>query len=293
MTRTPSTSRLTIWGVVVSESSAANPLGTVAQRERLIQFRRYADVRSLYVCGPGVKDVLTRTIASLELLEMASNAVDPLHTLQAALQVAPNSNEQANLLASLREHLESAPAPIPILVGTLTGLIVNAGDSLLKRWVIDLLHFAICRSTLSLEQRTQMASQTLDTMAQLIEDPNPAIVKVVIQTLTTVYPLLFRFLCTNRNNHAAWNILATCKARIIEFVWSPTTPLGVKLSAMKFAQKVILVQTRGVSDPRLQNKNDPNLAFCPADHPFIPVPQLENEGKKLLEGLITTLYSSQ
>ncbi|KAG5647460.1 hypothetical protein DXG03_009391 [Asterophora parasitica] len=224
---------------------------------------------------------------------MASNAVDPLQTLQAALKEAPNSNEQAQLLATLREHLESAPGPIPILVGTLTGLIVNAGDSLLKRWVIDLLHFAICRSTLSLEQRTQMASQALDTLAQLVDDSNLAIVKVVIQTLTTIYPLLFRFLCTNRNNHTTWNSLTACKARIIEFLWAPTAGTGVKLSAMKFVQKVILVQTRGVSDPRLQNKNDPNLAFCPADHPFIPAAQLENEGKKLLEGVITTLYSSQ
>lgn len=86
---------------------------------------------------------------------MASNPVDPLQALHAALTVQPNSKEQADLLATLRESLENHPAPIPILVGTLIGIVVNAGDSLLKRWVIDLLHFAICRSTLSLEQRTQ------------------------------------------------------------------------------------------------------------------------------------------
>jgi hypothetical protein len=39
-----------------------------------------------------------------------------------------------------------------------------------------------------------VSSQALDTLAQLVDDPNPAIVKVVIQCLTTVYPLLFRFL---------------------------------------------------------------------------------------------------
>lgn len=89
--------------------------------------------------------------------------------------------------------------------------------------------------------------------------------------------------------------------------------MGVKLSAMKFMQRVILVQTRGVSDPRvvfyslfltlrcipefdnlqLQNKNDPNISFCPADHPFISVAKLEMEGQKLLEGVMTILYSSQ
>ena len=140
---------------------------------------------------------------------MAGNPVDPLQTLQAALSVQANSKEQADLLATLRESLENHPAPIPILVGTLIGIVVNAGDSLLKRWVIDLLHFAICRSSLSLEQRTQslfqyiqytlfhsllfvVASQALDTLAQLVDDPKPAIVKVVIQCLSTMYPLLFR-----------------------------------------------------------------------------------------------------
>jgi len=44
---------------------------------------------------------------------------------------------------------------------------------------------------------------------------------------------------------------------------------------------------------QLQNKNDPNISNCPSDHPFINVPKLEQEGQKLLEGLITMLYTSQ
>ncbi|KAF8661382.1 hypothetical protein AX16_001475 [Volvariella volvacea WC 439] len=224
---------------------------------------------------------------------MASVPADPLHILQSALAAQANSKEQADLLSTLRESLESHPAPIPILVGTLVGIIVNAGDSLLKRWVIDLLHYAICRSPLSVEQRTQMASQSLDTLAQLLDDPNPAIVKVVIQCLTGVYPLLFRLLCTNRSNPAAWTTLSTCKARILEIVWTPNVGMGMKLSAVKFLQRVILVQMRGIPDPRLQNKNDPNIAMCPADHPFISAPKLEAEGQKLFEATITLLYSSQ
>jgi symplekin len=86
---------------------------------------------------------------------MASNPVDPLQTLQAALSVPANSEEQAELLSKLRDSLEQHPAPIRVLVGTLIASVVNAGDSLLKTWVIDLLHFAICRSTLSMEQKTQ------------------------------------------------------------------------------------------------------------------------------------------
>ena len=90
---------------------------------------------------------------------MASTPVDPLQTLQAALSAQANSKEQADLLAALRESLEARPAPIPILVDTLLGIAVNAGDSLLKRWILDLLQFAICRSSLIIEQRTQSEFQ--------------------------------------------------------------------------------------------------------------------------------------
>ncbi len=88
---------------------------------------------------------------------MASNLVDPLQALSAALAVPPDSQQQADLLATLRESLEAHPSPIPILCSTLIRTVSGAGDTLLKRWVLDLLHFAICRSTLSIEARTQCA----------------------------------------------------------------------------------------------------------------------------------------
>ena len=88
---------------------------------------------------------------------MASNPVDPLQQLSAALAAPADSKEQADLLATLRESLEAYPNPIPILCTTLIKTVSGAGDSLLKRWVLDLLHFAICRSSLSLDARTQRA----------------------------------------------------------------------------------------------------------------------------------------
>lgn len=86
---------------------------------------------------------------------MATTPVDPIQMLQAVYQVPANSKEQADILAALRQSLEQHPAPIRILVGTLIPTTAGGGDSLLKRWVIDLLHFAICRSTLPVEQKMQ------------------------------------------------------------------------------------------------------------------------------------------
>lgn len=81
--------------------------------------------------------------------------MDPLSALAAAIAVEPNSKAQYDLLSDLRKSLEAAPGPIPILCTTLFKQLVGPGDSLLKKWFLDLLHFAICRSNLSLEVRTQ------------------------------------------------------------------------------------------------------------------------------------------
>ncbi|KZT10059.1 uncharacterized protein LAESUDRAFT_673791 [Laetiporus sulphureus 93-53] len=223
---------------------------------------------------------------------MASNPIDPLQALSAALAVAADSKEQADLLGTLRESLEAHPGPIPVLCTTLIKTVSGAGDSLLKRWVIDLLHFAICRSNLSVEARTQLAAQSLETLTGLLNDPNPTTVKVTVECFATVYALLFRMLCSNRNARQQWDMLSQAKTRILEFVWAPHVSASIRFAAVKFMQRVILVQTRGNNDPRLQNRNDPNLSMCPSDHPFINIAALEAEGLKLLESIITILYTS-
>jgi hypothetical protein len=80
--------------------------------------------------------------------------MDPLQALTAALSVPADSKEQADLLAALRETLEAQPHPIPILCNTLLKTAAGSNDSLLKRWVLDLLHFGIARAPLSIETRT-------------------------------------------------------------------------------------------------------------------------------------------
>ena len=83
--------------------------------------------------------------------------MDPLQALTAALSVPADSKEQADLLAALRETLEAQPHPIPILCNTLLKTAASSNDSLLKRWVLDLLHFGIARAPLSIEARTNRA----------------------------------------------------------------------------------------------------------------------------------------
>ena len=119
-----------------------------------------------------------------------------------------------------------------------------------------------------------VAMNALDTLAGFIHDANVNTVKVTVQCFATVYPLLFRKMyatrqdleyiicllmsrgtlsvrCTQRNMQQQWDLLAQTKAKILEFVWQPHAPAGIKISAVKFMQRVILVQTRGPNDPRV------------------------------------------
>ncbi len=127
-------------------------------------------------------------------------------------------------------------------------------------------------------------------------------------------PILLECRSTNKNERAQWDTLTRVKSRIIELMWAPDAQAGVQLAAGKFLQGVILVQSRGVADPRvsdnffisglnvlcmlkmvlkLQNKNDPNISNVPGDHPFINAAVLETEGVTLLQRLITDLYTNQ
>jgi hypothetical protein len=41
------------------------------------------------------------------------------------------------------------------------------------------------------------------------------------------------------------------RMQVMEYIVHPTTPLGVRLASIKFLQRVILVHSRGASDPRV------------------------------------------
>lgn len=55
-----------------------------------------------------------------------------------------------------------------------------------------------------------------------------------------------------------WDSLNALKTRIIELVWAPAATTGMKLAALKVIQRVILVQTRGVTDPRVSETSSSN-----------------------------------
>jgi symplekin len=83
---------------------------------------------------------------------------DPLATLSAALSAPVDSQQQADSLKTLRDHLESHPNAIPVLCVPLLQNTAGTEETIFKRWVLDLLHFALHSPALSLDVRTQRES---------------------------------------------------------------------------------------------------------------------------------------
>jgi len=86
-----------------------------------------------------------------------------------------------------------------------------------------------------------------------------------------------------------------------------TAAPGVRICCIKFLQRVVLVQTPGIVDPRVctmanvlsaphahasqrPDHSDISLALVPRDHPIIPYASLEAEGHGLLDRLLDIIH---
>jgi symplekin len=99
--------------------------------------------------------------------------------------------------------------------------------------------------------------------------------------------------------------MSAIKANILRRM--DAAPPGVRMCCVKFLQQVVLVQTPGVVDPRVNNlhplrhvsdshtsqrpdHSDISLALLPRDHPLIPYVSLEAEGHGLLDRLLDIIH---
>lgn len=89
---------------------------------------------------------------------LGGTSFDPLAILRTALSLPADSDEQARVLASLREVLEASPQPVPMLCTTLYPGLYGQPDSLIKQWLFELIWFGITKANLPLEVRTKRES---------------------------------------------------------------------------------------------------------------------------------------
>jgi symplekin len=113
------------------------------------------------------------------------------------------------------------------------------------------------------------------------------------------------FSISDRNDSHHWQLMLAIKSNILRQM--DTAPSGVRICCVKFVQQVVLVQTPGTVDPRVDttpskpnapisynlqrvDPNDVSLALVPRDHPLMSYTGLEAEGQGLLDRLLGIIH---
>ncbi|MBW0483606.1 hypothetical protein O181_023321 [Austropuccinia psidii MF-1] len=254
----------------------------------------------------------------------SSNSITPndcLSLFSSSISAQPNSIIQRSSLDKLKKSIESNPTFLPILYPSLLSLLsTHSNQVYYRKWISTIIELAICKSiNLSNDQKLQITLQSTETLHRLINLQDPSdpqlleIKKSSIQAFSSAYPILFKHACgCNKSNNSSdskhWGLSNQIKGSILSIWRNEKSPLGLKLAAIKFVQRVIQVGTRGILDPRKRN-DDPSIVMCGGinsnnnssnhslnssnHHPYLKPKELEQEANNLLEESIKLLFQSK
>ncbi|KAJ5825772.1 hypothetical protein N7474_002910 [Penicillium riverlandense] len=157
----------------------------------------------------------------------------------------------------------------------------------LRRWGAEFLAEAFASPLLSAAQKEPMATTVLQTIRELSEvpDQDAAVMKGLVQAVASLYPPLFRHIVKHPQDSTAWEDMNAIKHEILRRMDS--FPYSIKISCVKFLQRVVQVQTPGpIADPRRPEQNETSLAIVPRNHALLSIPNLEAESSGLLDRLL-------
>ncbi|KAL9585662.1 MAG: hypothetical protein Q9212_001399 [Teloschistes hypoglaucus] len=202
----------------------------------------------------------------------------------------PVQNQLSQLDAARQLVLADAGLYPQIVQGILP--IVGANAHLeLRRWGADFLAETFSSPQLASQEKERFSILVLQILRELLELPaeDDGVVKSVIQTAASIYGPVIRYIISNPHDSPTWDRIAAIKSNILRR-WD-TASSGVRVCCIKFAQRVVQVQTPGiVADPRRSEQNEVSLALVPRDHPLIPPSRLEPEALGLLDRLLNVFH---
>ncbi|KAM3074830.1 hypothetical protein ACMFMG_008243 [Clarireedia jacksonii] len=157
----------------------------------------------------------------------------------------------------------------------------------LRRWGADFLAETFASPTIPASQKETLSLIILDTIKSMIENPQEdnAVVKSIVQTAASIYPLVVRWIINNPYDIPTWERMVAIKSRILR-IWD-TAKHGIRICCIKFAQRVVLVQTTGPdADPRRGDPLQVSLSMVPQNHTLLISRNLEAEASGLLDRLL-------
>ncbi|KAJ9112124.1 hypothetical protein QFC20_002305 [Naganishia adeliensis] len=220
--------------------------------------------------------------------------MDPYQALTIALSQPANSPAQAAALQATTQIFEAHPQQIEHIVLPLIDAIKGNPDSTLKRWVLQIVAFAVGRSHLLYE--TKLFKKVLPALSVIISDTSsPIVTKLAARIAACIYPMIYRSIATATITSETltklqqqWTLMTQIKTIIITFALAisidPATlgqprdvNPGLRIASWKFVQRVIC------------DRSDSSLDLCPPDHPVIRVGDLEIEAQQMADQLAETL----
>ncbi|KAL1302423.1 hypothetical protein AAFC00_002816 [Neodothiora populina] len=206
---------------------------------------------------------------------------------------AQNIADTIKQLNAARNLALADPALYPQIVPGLLRIVGADAILELRRWGADFFAETFASPVLASDQKQNLSLIVLDTLKGFLDNPNEdiSVIKSVIQTAASIYPLVFRHIISNPNDAQSWQKMAGIKSSILRRMDS--LPPGARICCVKFIQKVVQTQTPGlIADPRRPDMNEISLALVPRDHPVIPPNNLEAEASGLLDRLLGVLQDN-
>ncbi|KAL4802914.1 hypothetical protein BDV18DRAFT_145812 [Aspergillus unguis] len=167
--------------------------------------------------------------------------------------------------------------------------IINAGARVeLRRWGSEFLAETFASPAFATAQKEQLAINVLQAVRGILELPetDQLVLQNIAQTAASLYPLVFRHIINHPEDKQSWEHIEAIKQDLLRRWDSFSHP--VKVCCIKFAQRVVLVQTHGpIADPRRPDQNETSLAIVPRNHPILSLPNLEAESSGLLDRILS------
>jgi symplekin len=104
--------------------------------------------------------------------------------------------QQIKQLDDARKLVLSDSTHYPLIIQGILPIVATPARVELRRWVADFLAETFASPTIAASQKETMSLIVLETLKSLIENPSEdaAVVKSVVQTAASVYPLVFRWM---------------------------------------------------------------------------------------------------
>ncbi|KAK7415504.1 hypothetical protein QQX98_005857 [Neonectria punicea] len=202
-------------------------------------------------------------------------------------------SEQIRQLDDARKLVLGDVKYYPSVVKGILPIIGPSAPLELRRWGAEFLAEAFATPALPNGEKETMQPYVLTTLEAMIANDreDPQVLRSVIQTAASIYPLAMRWIINNGYDTITWERMVEIKQKILR-IWDNAVP-SVRICCIKFAQRIVLAQSVATgAELRYGGTLDVSLDKVPPNHQSLDPRTLEAEATGLLDRMLNVLQES-